>query len=135
MHYVEEGEGDPILFLHGNPTSSYLWRNIMPPPSPLASPHASPHSRAIAVDLIGMGKSDKPDIAHRFADHVQYIIPKLLLWARPGALIKPLVAEALEQARPNLESVYIGDGKHYVHEDQLDAIGRALSDWSERVAT
>jgi len=127
MHDVEEGEGDPILFLRGNPKSSYLWRNIIP--------HPSPHGRAIAVDLIGMGKSDKPDIAHRFADHVQYIIPKLLLWARPGALIKPLVAEALEQARPNLESVYIGDEKHYVHEDQPDAIGRALSDWSERVAT
>ncbi len=49
MHYVDEGEGDPILFLHGNPTSSYLWRNIIP--------YATPYGRAIAVDLIGMGKS------------------------------------------------------------------------------
>ncbi len=114
MHYVEEGEGDPILFLHGNPTSSYLWRNIMPPPSPLASPHASPHSRAIAVDFIGTGKSDKPDIVYWFADHVHFIIPKLHLWARPGALIKPSVAETLEQALPNLASVYLGEGKHYV---------------------
>ena len=58
IHYVDEGEGDPILFLHGNPTSSYLWRNIVP--------HVTPAARAIAPDLIGMGKSDKPDIEYRF---------------------------------------------------------------------
>lgn len=51
MAYVEMGEGDPIVFQHGNPTSSYLWRNIMPA---LAN-----HGRCIAVDLIGMGDSDK----------------------------------------------------------------------------
>lgn len=65
MHYVDEGAGDPILFLHGNPTSSYLWRNILP--------HLTPHSRCIAPDLIGMGKSDKPDIAYRFEDHSKYL--------------------------------------------------------------
>jgi haloalkane dehalogenase len=65
MHYVAEGEGDPILFLHGNPTSSYLWRNIIP--------HVSGLGRAIAPDLIGMGKSDKPDIDYRFFDHVEYV--------------------------------------------------------------
>ncbi len=65
MHYVDEGSGDPILFLHGNPTSSYLWRNIIP--------HVTGLGRAIAPDLIGMGKSDKPDIAYRFFDHVAYI--------------------------------------------------------------
>ncbi len=65
MHYVEEGTGDPILFLHGNPTSSYLWRNIIP--------YAAEVGRAIAPDLIGMGKSDKPDIEYRFFDHVPYI--------------------------------------------------------------
>ena len=47
LHYVEDGVGDPILFLHGNPTSSYLWRNVMP--------HLSPGARCIAMDLIGMG--------------------------------------------------------------------------------
>lgn len=65
IHYIEEGEGDPILFLHGNPTSSYLWRNIIP--------HLTPHGRCIAPDLIGMGKSDKPDIAYRFVDHAKYV--------------------------------------------------------------
>jgi haloalkane dehalogenase len=65
MHYVDEGAGDPVLFLHGNPTSSYLWRNIIPYVTPLA--------RCIAPDLIGMGKSDKPDIEYRFFDHVKYI--------------------------------------------------------------
>ncbi len=65
LHYIEEGTGDPVLFLHGNPTWSYLWRNIVP--------HASAGSRAIAIDLIGMGKSDKPDIEYRFFDHVEYV--------------------------------------------------------------
>ncbi len=53
MAYVEMGEGDPIVFQHGNPTSSYLWRNIMP--------HLAGQGRCIALDLIGMGDSDKLD--------------------------------------------------------------------------
>ncbi len=65
IHYIDEGEGSPILFLHGNPTSSYLWRNIIP--------HLTPYGRCIAPDLIGMGKSDKPDIDYRFVDHSKYV--------------------------------------------------------------
>lgn len=65
MAYVDEGAGDPILFIHGNPTSSYLWRNIIP--------YARGLGRCVAVDLIGMGDSDKPDIAYRFADHARYL--------------------------------------------------------------
>ncbi len=65
MHYVEEGSGEPILFLHGNPTSSYLWRNVIP--------HVSALGRCIAPDLIGMGKSDKPEIEYRFFDHSRYV--------------------------------------------------------------
>src|SRR3546814_13480224 len=53
MAYIDEGTGDPILFQHGNPTSSYLWRNIMP--------HCAGLGRLIACDLIGMGDSDKLD--------------------------------------------------------------------------
>ena len=54
MAYVEVGKGDPIVLLHGNPTSSYLWRNVLP--------HLEPIGRCIAPDLIGMGDSDKlPD--------------------------------------------------------------------------
>jgi len=65
MHYVDVGEGDTILFLHGNPTSSYLWRNIIP--------HLSEQGRCVAVDLIGMGKSDHPDIPYRYDDHYRYL--------------------------------------------------------------
>ena len=65
MHYLDEGEGRPILFLHGNPTSSYLWRNIIP--------YVIPHGRVIAVDLIGMGQSDKPAIGYTFQDHAAYL--------------------------------------------------------------
>ncbi len=65
IHYIEEGDGDPILFLHGMPTSSYLWRHIIP--------YVAPLGRCIAPDLIGMGKSDKPDIPYTISDHIHYI--------------------------------------------------------------
>ncbi len=65
MHYVDVGEGDPVVFLHGNPTSSYLWRNIIP--------YIQPRARCIAPDLIGMGRSGKPDIDYSFVDHIKYI--------------------------------------------------------------
>ena len=68
MAYVEMGEGDPIVFQHGNPTSSYLWRNIMP--------QVEDMGRCIALDLIGMGDSDKlPDAGpdrYTFVEHRQY---------------------------------------------------------------
>ena len=69
MGYVEIGEGEPIVFLHGNPTSSYLWRNIIP--------HCEPLGRCIAPDLIGMGDSQKlspsgPD-SYRFVEHRDYL--------------------------------------------------------------
>ena len=69
MAYVELGSGDPIVFLHGNPTSSYLWRNIMP--------HVSGTHRAVAPDLIGMGDSDKLENSgpksYRFVEHREYL--------------------------------------------------------------
>lgn len=66
MAYVDEGEGPTVLFLHGNPTSSYLWRNIIP--------HVlNAGYRTIAPDLIGMGDSDKPDITYTFDDHADYL--------------------------------------------------------------
>ena len=69
MAYVEIGEGDPIVFLHGNPTSSYLWRNIMP--------LLADQGRCIAPDLIGMGDSDKLTDSgpqrYRFVEHRRYL--------------------------------------------------------------
>lgn len=264
MHYVEEGAGDPVLFIHGNPTSSYLWRNVIP--------HISGDHRAIAVDLIGMGKSDKPDIDYTYVDHSRYVqgfierlglehvtlvihdwgtvlgfeyamthednvagiafmeaivppayprsepmagqfasfrtegegealvleqnifleqilpgavvrglteeemrryrepyptpasrrpvlqwprelpaggeprstvaivnrigdwmqqteIPMLHLWARPGTLNNEDFAEAMVERVKNLQSTFIGEGRHYIQEDQPDAIGRALAGW------
>ena len=266
MHYIDEGEGTPFLFLHGNPTSSYLWRNVIP--------HVKPLGRVIAVDLIGMGKSDKPDIDYRFPTHIKYIdefirllnlknivlvihdwgsgigfnyamnnetnvkgvvfmeamtrpmywkeisllprflfkrfrhpkkgpkmivtnnffvekalpafmvrklskeemdyyrepfleessrkpvlvwpneipidgypsdnadiiqhyyeklkqseIPKLLLWAKPGAIIKEKNVEQIKREFKNLKDVYLGKGKHYLQEDHPDKIGKAIVDW------
>ncbi len=65
MSYLEQGQGAPILFIHGNPTAAYLWRNIMP--------HVSDTHRTIAVDLVGMGHSGKPAIDYSFADHARFL--------------------------------------------------------------
>ena len=66
MSYASVGEGDPILFLHGNPTSSYLWRNVIP--------HVRALGRCLAPDLIGMGRSgESPTGAYRFVDHARYL--------------------------------------------------------------
>ncbi|PYC67734.1 haloalkane dehalogenase [Micromonospora arborensis] len=64
MFHRELGTGRPIVFLHGNPTSSYLWRHIMP---------AVGSGRRLAPDLIGMGESGKPDVAYTFDDHARYL--------------------------------------------------------------
>ena len=69
MAYVEVGDGDPIVFLHGNPTSSYLWRNIIT--------HVAGAGRCIAPDLIGQGDSDKLDDSgpgsYRYVEHRRYL--------------------------------------------------------------
>jgi haloalkane dehalogenase len=69
MAYVDVGEGSPMVFLHGNPTSSYLWRNVIP--------HLSGQARCIAPDLIGMGDSEKLDSSgpdsYRFVEHRRYL--------------------------------------------------------------
>jgi len=270
IHYLDEGAGEPVVFLHGNPTWSYLWRNVIP--------HVAPHARCIAPDLAGMGRSGKPDSAYRFFDHYDYIagfiealgltnvtfvahdwggalafhyfarnpervralaffetmprplawgdlplhyrpafvlmrtpglgwflvsvlnlfvevilrlatrrrlginemahyrepfrsvgsrrpvrqwpceipfsgrpadvdaafraystalrgsdLPKLLLYARPGALVGPGMLAWCREHLPNLETIDIGPGKHYLPEDQPDAIGRAVADWFQRL--
>lgn len=267
MHYMDEGEGEPILFIHGNPTSSYLWRNIIP--------YVAGHYRAIAVDLIGMGKSDKPDIAYTFQDHSRYLnafiealglqnvtlvihdwgtvlgfnyavehednvvgiafmeaivppafpraaplggalgrfrsdegeqlilqqnqfveqilpggvvrglteaemehyrepyrtpesrlptlqwprelpaageparnvavvervgdwmqqtdVPMLFFWARPGALNNEAFADSMVVRVKNIQTTFVGAGRHYIQEDQPEVIGRALADWRRRI--
>lgn len=65
MTYLESGKGQTIVYIHGNPTFSYLWRNVIP--------HVSPNYHNIAVDLIGMGGSDKPEINYDFSDHYRYL--------------------------------------------------------------
>lgn len=273
MHYIDEGEGDPILFLHGNPTSSYLWRNVIP--------FVLPRGRVIALDNIGFGKSGKPDIDYTFDDHVKYLeefisaldlrnitlvihdwgsigfeyarrnssniralafmealvppasplpsfdvmppqirevfkalrdptqgtemvirqnffieqmlpgsvvrtlskpemdayrepfldpesrkpmlvwpnevpiggvperttkaiteygkwlneteLPKLLIYVSPGLIIPPQVAEILTQTMKNIETVYVGQGIHFIQEDHPEAIGRAIADWYRRL--
>jgi haloalkane dehalogenase len=65
IHFIEAGAGDPILFLHGIPTSCYVWRHIIP--------YLSSLGRCVAPDLIGLGDSDKPAIEYTIFDHIDYI--------------------------------------------------------------
>ena len=66
MAFVDVGAGEPVVFLHGNPTSSYLWRNVIP--------RVEPAGRCLAPDLIGMGDSGRaPAGSYRFADHARYL--------------------------------------------------------------
>jgi len=66
MAYVDTGAGGPIVFLHGNPTSSYLWRNVIP--------HVAGLRRCLAPDLVGMGASGKaPSGTYLFAYHARYL--------------------------------------------------------------
>ena len=67
MAYIDEGQGRPVIFLHGNPTSSYLWRNIMPHVS------AGGTHRTIAPDQMGMGDSDKPDMKETYKESRDYM--------------------------------------------------------------
>ncbi|HWP67009.1 MAG TPA: haloalkane dehalogenase [Candidatus Limnocylindria bacterium] len=79
MHYVEAGRGRPILFLHGTPTSSHLWREILPA--------AARHGRAIAVDLIGHGRSEKPAIRYDFEEHVAVLEAAVVALDLAGAVL------------------------------------------------
>jgi haloalkane dehalogenase len=66
MAFADAGDGDPIIFLHGNPSSSYLWRNVIP--------YALPYGRCLAPDLIGFGQSSaSPSRAYRYPDHIAYL--------------------------------------------------------------
>ncbi len=101
MSYLDEGEGDPIIFLHGNPTSSYyLWRN--------AIPHVQGLGRCLAPDLIGMEDSSKIEgSTYQFADHAKYLdswfeelglIGKITIGIQPWGSIEPL--DFLRALRP-----------------------------------
>ena len=149
MSYQEAGAGTPIVFLHGNPTSSYLWRKVMPLMGP---------GRLLAPDLIGMGDSGKPAIEYTLADHARYLdawfdalhLGRVVLvghdwggvlafdWAarHPGlaagvafleTIVRPLTwAEFPESARPFFTSLRTpGQGEAMVLEQNL-FIERAL---------
>jgi haloalkane dehalogenase len=117
---IDTGDGDPVIFLHGNPTSSYLWRNVIP--------HVAEHARCLAPDLIGMGESGRAD-SYRFVDHVRY----LDAWFEALELDRPVTlvghdwgsALAFHWARRHPERV---KGIAY-----MEAIVRTLSwdDWPE----
>ena len=122
MTYLEEGAEPFALFIYGNRTSSYLWRNIIP--------FVSDDHRAFALDLIGMGASDKPDIEYTFHSHyahVEGLIESLGL--EDIVLVSRAAAKFIPQVVNNVQTRFIGAGIHHVQEDQPEVIGRNISDW------
>jgi haloalkane dehalogenase len=143
IHYKDAGTGTALVFLHGNPGSSHLWRNVLP---------RMGRGRLLAPDLIGMGRSGKPDIPYSFADHARYLdawfdaldLDRVVLighdwggalafdWAarHPGrvlgiafleSIVKPMAWEDLSpQARERAEMVRApGSGEKMVLEQNL----------------
>jgi haloalkane dehalogenase len=105
MSYIDVGAGDPIVFLHGNPTSSYIWRNIIP--------FLSPYGRCLAPDLVGMGQSGKsPKGAYRFLDQARY----LDAWFDTLNLTKNVVLVLHDWGSA------LGFYRAYRHQDQIRAI-------------
>src|SRR6266403_1520507 len=139
MAYVDVGEGDPIVLLHGNPTSSYLWRNVLP--------HLQPRGRCIAPDLIGMGDSDKlpdsgPD-SYRFVEHRRYLdalLEALDVHERVTFVIhdwgsalgfhwdKMGMRPALEALRSEAGEAMVLQNNYFIEEILPNAILRKLSD-------
>lgn len=109
MAYIEEGSGDPIVFLHGNPTSSYLWRNVMP--------HLQGRGRLIAPDLIGMGDSEKLDDSgpdrYTYVEHRKYLF----------ALLEEL--DVKENVTLVIHDWGSGLGFHWAHQNQSAVKGIA----------
>ena len=109
MSYVEKGEGDPIIFQHGNPTSSYLWRNIIP--------HLENQGKCIAIDLIGMGDSDKlKDIINFIRDNKSVTKKELIEWVGWGRGIKWTPYRRALMKHPNIFDVVDSEPK-YVWKD------------------
>src|SRR5688500_13925507 len=67
IHYIEAGRGEPIVFIHGNPTSSYVWRNVLSEVARLTG------KRCIAIDLLGFGGSDKPKVRYTGGLHAAIV--------------------------------------------------------------
>ena len=141
IHYEESGEGVPLVFLHGNPASSYVWRKV--------TPHFG-NIHCLAPDLIGMGQSGKPDIGYSFADHADYLaawidalgLDNMVLighdwggalafdWAsrHPGrvrgiafmeTIIRPMTREDMPGARPRYELLRSPAGEQKVLDENF----------------
>ncbi len=114
MAYVDASTGNPVVLLHGNPTSSYLWRNVIP--------HLAPVARCLAPDLIGMGESGKmPSGSYRFVDHARYLdawFDALGLASRVTLVMHDWGFNQREVTVP---------GRHFVQEDSPAEIGLAIA--------
>jgi pimeloyl-ACP methyl ester carboxylesterase len=92
MYYEDRGDGNPVVLLHGNPTSSYLWRSVIP--------ELTGQARCLAPDLIGMGRSGEPGIGYRFADHARYLEDNGLAIGAAIATWRQRHGLACQQRRP-----------------------------------
>jgi hypothetical protein len=115
MAYVDIGAGAPVVFLHGNPTSSYLWRNVIP--------HVEPVGRCLAPDLVGMGDSGRAPAGSE--------LPKLFVNADPGVILTGPQREFC-RGWPNQEEITVR-GSHFIQEDSPREIGEAIAGFVRRL--
>ena len=130
MSYREAGTGRPVLLLHGNPTSSYLWRHLLA----RAAAGDDGGCRWIAPDLIGMGESGKPDLAYRLVDHIAYVnafidelgLSELVLVGHDWGVA--IAISRLRQSPRTVRGVAIMEGhlRPLASWDDLDVGGRQL---------
>ncbi len=162
--YREGGRGDTVLFIHDVPTSSFLWRKVLP--------KISQTHRVIAIDLIGHGRSGKPFIEYRLNDHLRYLkafiekpklmwprevpiagvpadnralfmeysqylmtsfVAKLLLYSTPGVLTGENEIFFIEQNFPNVSTVHVGEGLHFIQEEHPETVTNEIIQWLQDI--
>jgi pimeloyl-ACP methyl ester carboxylesterase len=132
--YIDEGQGDAIVFAHGNPTSSYVWRNVMP--------HLEGLGRLVACDLIGMGGSrnipidgEPAEVVAIVGDYAGWLseseIPKLFINGELGGIATGRVREFI-RTRPNQTEITV-NGVHFLQEDDPNEIGAAIAHFVRRL--
>ena len=122
IHYTDEGQGDPIVFIHGNPTSSLLWRNVAPQVGQALG------RRSIAIDLLGFGKSDKPLLDYKVQTYVDFLNEFLRQLKIDRAT---LVGESMGGWIAGLDAIEVAKNPHLVPVDTLILVDAAGLPWRE----
>jgi len=116
MHFVDEGKGEPVVLLHGDPTWGYLWRNIIPGLAKTA--------RCVVPDHMGMGKSEVPRAPYPYR-----LVHPLIVWGMLDPVLPGSVLRWWKDVFPQATVHEIGDASHFLQEDAPERIGGYISEF------